>query len=115
MKYLLLVLLLAVSVVAVPVGAASPQKAATKPKAAPKACVSKIHVIKGCSACETMQKWLRDGGVELDVINVEQGEFALFPTVVYSDKFRDHGERMYKQEVTIPGKLCVVSCSVGTE
>lgn len=80
-----------------------------------KPCVAAIHVIKGCTACETMQKWLRDGGVKLEVTHSERGPYSLYPTVVYSDNYRDHGDRMYRQQVTIPEKLCVFSCSVGTE
>jgi len=92
--------------------AGAPGKAAEKK---PRPCVTRVHVIKGCSACEAMQTWLRGGGVELDVANVEQGAYKLYPTVEYSDRAVDHGERMYKQEATIPTKLCVISCSVGTE
>lgn len=88
-------------------------KAPAKPAA--RACVSVIHVIKGCAACEAMQKWLRDGGVKLETTNVEQGAYKLYPTVVYSDKKADHGERMYKQQAIIPEKICVISCSVGIE
>jgi hypothetical protein len=85
------------------------------PIAKPRSTVSitKIHVIKGCSSCEAMQEWLAKGGVELDVQNVQQGSYALYPTVIYSDNFVDHGDRMYKQQVVIPQKICVVSCSVG--
>jgi hypothetical protein len=94
---------------------AAKEPAKTKAKPAAKPCVALVNVIKGCSACEAMQQWLRAGGVELDVTNVEHGKYKLYPTVVYSDKTVDHGERMYKQQVTIPEKLCVVSCSVGIE
>ncbi len=87
-------------------------KAKEKPKPA-KACVSTIHIIQGCSACEAMKEWLGKGGVELDITSVQQGAYAMYPTVVYSDKFVDHGERMYKQEVVIPQKICVISCSIG--
>ncbi len=92
----------------------SSSQAAPKAKPKPaKVCVSMIHMIKGCSACEAMTGWLGKGGVELDVSSVPQGSFKLYPTVVYSDKYVDNGERMYKQEVEIPRKICVVSCSVG--
>lgn len=87
-------------------------KAKANPKPA-KACVSTIYVIKGCSACEAMQEWLAKGGVELDVTHVQQGTHKLYPTVLYSDKVTDHGDRMYKQQVVIPEKICVISCSVG--
>lgn len=86
-----------------------------KPKPVAKPCVAVLHVIKGCAACEAMQKWLRDGGVKLEVADVERGAYRLYPTVVYSDKKTDHGERMYKQQASIPEKMCVISCSVGTK
>lgn len=99
-------LLLALLILTPAIGHAKPS---TKP------CVATIHVIKGCAACEAMQKWLRDGGVKLDVANVERGAYKLYPTVVYSDKKADHGERMYKQQASIPEKICVISCSVGIQ
>lgn len=84
-------------------------------KAPAKVCVSRINVIEGCSACETMQNWLRAGGVKLETTSVDRGSYKLYPTVEYSDKTVDHGRRMYKQQVVIPEKICVISCSVGTE
>lgn len=87
------------------------------PKAEPKptkASVAMIHVIKGCAACEAMQVWLSGGGVELEITSVQQGAYSVYPTVVYSDKFIDNGDRMYKQQVVIPQKICIVSCSSGT-
>lgn len=105
MKYLILCLLCVCSVLAGP-GAFGAKK--------PEICVDKLHVIKGCAACETMMEWLRAGGVNLEISHVEQGAFKLYPMVLYSDKSGDHGDRMYKQQVTIPGKICVISCSIGT-
>ncbi len=109
MKYLILCLVCFLCAVVT----APAIRAAEKP-ATTKACVEKIHVIKGCAACEAMQDWLRKGGVELDITHVQTGPFKLYPMVVYSDKKADHGDRMYRQQVTIPGKICVESCSIGT-
>lgn len=83
-------------------------------KKATPVCVDKIHVIKGCAACETMMAWLKQGGVKLEITHVEQGAYSLYPSVVYSDKYVDHGDRMYRQDVAIPGKICIISCSIGT-
>lgn len=95
---------------------AAPVCAAEKGAAAKaKARVSQIHVIRGCTACEAMQAWLKKGGVTLEIVNVQQGAYALYPTVVYSDRTSDHGDRMYRQQVQIPRKLCVVVCEYGTE
>lgn len=91
----------------------APGSGVAKPPGKP--CVTTIHVIKGCAACEVMEKWLRDGGVKLDVVHVERGDYKLYPTVVYSDKKADHGERMFKQQASIPQKICVISCSVGIQ
>lgn len=93
--------------------AEKPKKPAPAKDAKP--CVEKLHVIYGCNVCETMVDWLKKGGVELDYTEVQNGAFRLYPMVVYSDKTMDHGERMYKQEVSIPAKLCVIRCNVGTE
>lgn len=80
----------------------------------PAVSVAAVHVITGCEACETMLNWLKRGGVKLDMRRVEQGRYELYPTVVYSDKRTDHGDRMYQQSVRIPKEICVFVCSVGT-
>ncbi len=95
-------------------GLATEVNAQPKEKVEEKVCVARIHVIKGCAACEAMQEWLVKAGIKLERQDVEQGPYRLYPTVVYSDKTVDHGERMYRQLVSIPEKICVISCSVGT-
>ena len=110
MKNLLLFLICVLGIVMVPCS-----QAASKPAKAVKPCVSQIHVIKGCPACEAMQNWLKKAGFKLSVTNIEQGHYKLYPTVIYSDKTADHGERLYRQEVGVPETICVLSCSFGTE
>lgn len=100
---------------AAPAGMAAEKKPAAPKKPASPVCVAQIHVIKGCGACEAMEQWLVAGGVKLERTEVEQGAYKQYPTVTYTDKTSDHGEKMYKREVSIPAKICVVSCSFGTE
>lgn len=98
-----------------PAAWAAEKKAPAKAKPAAPVCVAQIYVVKGCAACEAMEQWLKAGGVKLERIDVEQGPHKQYPTVTYSDKSVDHGEKMYKKEVAIPAKICVVSCTFGTE
>lgn len=112
-KIFTLALGLLLTMLLIPASATAAEK--KSPAAKPKVSVSQIHVIKGCTACETMQAWLKQGGVKLEIVNVQQGNYALYPTVLYSDRTADHGDRMYKHQVQIPGKVCVVVCEYGIE
>ena len=95
-------------------GTAEAKPAADK-KPAAKPCVEKIHIIYGCHTCEAMLGWLKKGGVEIEIKETQTGPYKLYPTVIYSDKAVDHGETMYKHQATIPEKICVIRCNVGTE
>jgi hypothetical protein len=86
--------------------------ASKKDKAA--VCVKKLNVIEGCEVCGAMMEWLKKGGIKLDMSHVDHGAYPLYPTVEYSDGTQDHGEKMYAQEVQIPARICVISCSSGT-
>lgn len=93
---------------------ASPAKPA-KPAPAKQVCVAKAHVIYGCKTCEAMMDWLKKGGVKLDIQDVQTGPYKLYPTIIYSDKSSDNGEKMYQHVAQIPSTLCVVRCNVGME
>lgn len=96
---------------------AAKKKTAPKP-AAPKAnkatsetlCVAQLNVVEGCEVCETMMGWLKKGGVKLKTKEIETGKYKLYPTVEYSDKSTDHGEKIYEQTAQIPQELQVVRC-----
>ncbi len=93
---------------------AAPTKGKAKAPVAKEVCVTRIHIIKGCGVCETMVSWLTQGGVKLNIKSIDRGEFPTYPTVVYSDGKRDHGDRMYSRNAGIPEAIDVVSCeSVG--
>lgn len=89
--------------------------AAVHAQKAAKPCVDTIHVIKGCGACEAMQEWLKKAGVKLELTKTSATHYEMYPTVIYTDKKSDHGQRMYEQKVVIPKKICVIINNSGTE
>lgn len=112
-KTLALLLGLMLTPLFIPASAQAAEKKSPATKTRPR--VSQIHVIQGCTACETMLNWLRQGGVKFDTTRVQQGSYDLYPTVLYSDRTADHGDRLYAQKVQIPEKICLVVCQSGTE
>ena len=63
----------------------------------------------------TLVQWLKKGGVKIEISDVQTGPYKLYPTIVYSDKTTDNGEKMYQHAAAIPEKICIIRCNVGTE
>lgn len=91
------------------------KQTASATKADAPLCATQLNVIEGCEACEALMDWLKSGGVKLKINKIETGKFKLFPTVEYSDKSSDHGEKLYEQTAQIPATLTVVSCKTVSE
>jgi len=90
----------------IPLGAGAAAADEGNSKQAPVVPVQ-IHVVEGCDACAALLNHLAAAGVKLVAKKVDRSNCSAFPTVVYSDKTSDHGERIYNRQVPMPKSVKV--------
>lgn len=88
----------------------APGKTTTKSKTTSRTSVRPVQVytLKGCSRCASLKRYLRAKGVDLDITNIDQRYFELYPTVYYSDNYADYGQRIFSGRCRYPSSLEVI-------
>jgi hypothetical protein len=67
-----------------------------------------VYTLAGCDRCAALTSKLRRNGVRLSVSPAYERYFDLYPTVIYSNRTRDHGDRIFNGRVSYPRSLEVV-------
>lgn len=66
------------------------------------------YMLAGCPDCAAFRSFLQQNGVQIRTRYTRERPVDLFPTVIYSDGYRDHGERTYARQVKLPKSLTLI-------